>query len=230
MSLSGIVDALAARTVSRRSRIADAGADRGVAGARSRWFRGRSARRLHARRPLTQGRRPHRRVGRRGPGGACDRRLLRGRPGGSARAPARPRRSAPWRRGSPAAHRDYARGPDRGVDDSQESRSGRMRRVAGAHAGDTRWRAGTGTAPSAVDAPVPTPQRRAADGPADADRVLRVTADSLNRLLGLAGESLVESRWLQPFAQSLLRLKRLQHESGKALDRLRSTLSAHPRG
>ena len=57
---------------------------------------------------------------------------------------------------------------------------------------------------------------------------MRVTADSLNRLLGLAGESLVESRWLQPFAQSLLRLKRLHHESGKALDRLRSTLSAHP--
>jgi two-component system, chemotaxis family, sensor histidine kinase and response regulator WspE len=42
----------------------------------------------------------------------------------------------------------------------------------------------------------------------DADRVLRVTADHLNRLLGLAGESLVESRRLGPFADSLLRLKR----------------------
>ena len=44
------------------------------------------------------------------------------------------------------------------------------------------------------------------------DRVLRVTVDNLNRLLGLAGESLVESRWLKPFGQSLLRLKRLHHE------------------
>jgi two-component system sensor histidine kinase and response regulator WspE len=42
----------------------------------------------------------------------------------------------------------------------------------------------------------------------DADRVLRVTADHLNRVLGLASESLVESRRLAPFANSLLRLKR----------------------
>ncbi len=81
---------------------------------------------------------------------------------------------------------------------------------------------------STVEGPVSTPQRRTTDAPADADRGVRVNADSLNRLLGLAGESLVESRWLHPFAQSLLRLKRLHHESGKALDRLRSTLSADP--
>lgn len=57
-----------------------------------------------------------------------------------------------------------------------------------------------------------------------ADRILRVTADNLNRLLGLTAESLVESRWLKPFAESLLRLKRLQHQTGKALDALRETL------
>jgi two-component system sensor histidine kinase and response regulator WspE len=45
------------------------------------------------------------------------------------------------------------------------------------------------------------------------ERVLRVTAENLNRLLGLTGESLVESRWLKPFTDSLLRLKRLQHEA-----------------
>ena len=44
------------------------------------------------------------------------------------------------------------------------------------------------------------------------DRVLRVSAENLNRLLSLAGESLVESRWVKPFAESLLRLKRLQHD------------------
>ena len=51
------------------------------------------------------------------------------------------------------------------------------------------------------------------------DRVLRVTAENLNRLLGLAGESLVASRWLKPFADSLLRLKRQQHDSAQSARR-----------
>ena len=71
----------------------------------------------------------------------------------------------------------------------------------------------------------PAPQRRASDGHGESDRVLRVTAENLNRLLGLAGESLVESRWLKPFGESLLRLKRLHHESAKAIDNLREAAS-----
>ena len=54
----------------------------------------------------------------------------------------------------------------------------------------------------------------------DPDRVVRITAQSLNRLLGLAGESLVESRWLRPFADSLQRLKRHQTELSEKLDDL----------
>jgi two-component system sensor histidine kinase and response regulator WspE len=50
------------------------------------------------------------------------------------------------------------------------------------------------------------------------DRVLRVTAENLNRLLSLAGESLVESRWAKPFTESILRLKRLHHHLGKTLE------------
>jgi two-component system sensor histidine kinase and response regulator WspE len=50
------------------------------------------------------------------------------------------------------------------------------------------------------------------------DRALRVTAEHLNRLLSLSGESLVESRRLKPFAESMLRLKRLQRNSMRALD------------
>jgi two-component system, chemotaxis family, sensor histidine kinase and response regulator WspE len=70
------------------------------------------------------------------------------------------------------------------------------------------------------------PQRRASDGAGESsDRVLRVTAENLNRLLGLAGESLVESRWVKPFAESLLRLKRLQHKSSNALVSLKDALS-----
>lgn len=57
------------------------------------------------------------------------------------------------------------------------------------------------------------------------ERVVRLNADSLNRLLGLAGESLVESRWLRPFANSLQRLKRHQAELSQRLDELRSRLS-----
>jgi two-component system, chemotaxis family, sensor histidine kinase and response regulator WspE len=61
--------------------------------------------------------------------------------------------------------------------------------------------------------------------PEDPDRVVRITAQSLNRLLGLAGESLVESRWLRPFANSLQRLKRHQTDLSERLDALRNRLS-----
>jgi two-component system, chemotaxis family, sensor histidine kinase and response regulator WspE len=65
----------------------------------------------------------------------------------------------------------------------------------------------------------------AADGRDTSERVLRVTADHLNRLLGLSGESLVESRWLKPFAESLLKLKRLHLNTVKSLNDLRESLS-----
>ncbi|MBU6275636.1 MAG: hybrid sensor histidine kinase/response regulator [Planctomycetes bacterium] len=42
------------------------------------------------------------------------------------------------------------------------------------------------------------------------DRVVRVSADSLTRLVGLAGESLVETRQLRPFVDSLLSLRASQ--------------------
>jgi two-component system sensor histidine kinase and response regulator WspE len=56
------------------------------------------------------------------------------------------------------------------------------------------------------------------------ERVVRLTAENLNRLLALAGESLVDSRWLGPFAQSLQRLKRHQMELAQQLDSLRLAL------
>lgn len=61
-----------------------------------------------------------------------------------------------------------------------------------------------------------------------AERVLRVSAANLNRLLGLAGESLVEARWLGPFAESLLRLKRQQMKVTKVLENVRETLALLP--
>ena len=71
------------------------------------------------------------------------------------------------------------------------------------------------TAVSAVDASAaaippavgPPPHQATAD---QADRVVRVSADSLTRLVGLAGESLVETRQLRPFVDSLLQLRGAQ--------------------
>lgn len=56
------------------------------------------------------------------------------------------------------------------------------------------------------------------------DRFLRVTAKNLNRLMGLAGETMVESLWLQPFGESLLTLKRSQDELALLFDLLRDSL------
>ena len=59
--------------------------------------------------------------------------------------------------------------------------------------------------------------------PEPPERVLRLTAENLNRLLALAGESLVESRWLRPFAESMHRLKRMQSDLEQTLEALRPT-------
>lgn len=59
----------------------------------------------------------------------------------------------------------------------------------------------------------------------EGDRVLRLAAENLNRLLGLAGESLVESRWLRPFGEAMQRLKRMQDEMERTLESLRPMLA-----
>ncbi|TXT20238.1 MAG: chemotaxis protein histidine kinase-like protein, partial [Planctomycetota bacterium] len=55
------------------------------------------------------------------------------------------------------------------------------------------------------------------------ERVVRVTAQNLSRLMSLAGESLVEARWLQPFAKSLQLLKRNQDRLAAVFDELHLT-------
>ena len=56
------------------------------------------------------------------------------------------------------------------------------------------------------------------------DRFLRVSAQNLNRLMGLAGESVVESRWLQPFVESLIKIKKTEDEVSTQLDFLEEVL------
>ncbi len=73
----------------------------------------------------------------------------------------------------------------------------------------------------------PTPEPPAAE---HADRVVRVTAESLTRLMSLAGESLVQSRRLRPFVDSLLALK-LQHSAlSSTLQSLQDRLNADTGG
>ncbi|MEY4386358.1 MAG: hypothetical protein RLY20_1641 [Verrucomicrobiota bacterium] len=78
--------------------------------------------------------------------------------------------------------------------------------------------------PDIVEArPVP-----GAPGHDDHERVLRLNAENLNRLLGLAGESLVEARNIRGFTESLTRLKRMQSDLYSSLQSVRDSLADHP--
>ncbi len=79
-------------------------------------------------------------------------------------------------------------------------------------------------APAEVPAPAPA---KSVPGAAE-ERVVRVTAQNLTRLMRLAGESLVEARWLQPFTNSLLRLKQQQAKLDDELDELWQALPDGP--
>ncbi|OZI19647.1 hybrid sensor histidine kinase/response regulator [Bordetella genomosp. 9] len=70
--------------------------------------------------------------------------------------------------------------------------------------------------------PDPAPPR---DGEI-AERALRVTARTLDELLGLSSETLVEANRLSPFAASLLPLKRMQDGLAKALESLQHSVAA----
>ena len=74
-----------------------------------------------------------------------------------------------------------------------------------------------------------TPSAPVAEGAAATDAVVRVTAQSLNRLLGLAGESLVQARWLDPFATALYKLKKQQDHLAAVLDDLKQALTVGDR-
>ena len=72
--------------------------------------------------------------------------------------------------------------------------------------------------------PVPRAPARALD------RAIKVAAQTLNRLMGLAGESLVQSRWFEPFSESLLDLKRRHSEIHDLLESLQPFVEDSPEG
>ena len=57
------------------------------------------------------------------------------------------------------------------------------------------------------------------------DRVVRVSAENLNRIMGLAGESLIEANWLQPFADSMTSLKSRLGDLGRTLEQFQEFLN-----
>jgi two-component system sensor histidine kinase and response regulator WspE len=64
--------------------------------------------------------------------------------------------------------------------------------------------------------------RSAADA---SGRMVRVRADSLNRLLGLAAESMVGSRWLDGFSEAFHGLSRIHERLSEAIEHLRDLAS-----
>ncbi|MFO0879136.1 MAG: hybrid sensor histidine kinase/response regulator [Gemmataceae bacterium] len=76
--------------------------------------------------------------------------------------------------------------------------------------------------PLALESKVPSAPAQSTE---TAEAVVRVTAQSLTRLMSLAGESLVQARWLQPFSMSLLKLKKHQDRLGGLLDTFNDALA-----
>ncbi|AOJ84481.1 hybrid sensor histidine kinase/response regulator [Burkholderia savannae] len=139
-------------------------------------------------------------------------------------------------RGGGAAGGDAAAGSSRKIDAMRASGGGRgAGGVVGAvGAGDASGMGGASGAGDASDAAGVGGVRVASDaGEARgaSGSMRRVRADTLNRLLSLSGESLVESRWLKPFAESMLRVKRAQRDAARSLDALVESLAddADPR-
>jgi len=76
--------------------------------------------------------------------------------------------------------------------------------------------------PRSGERPHPPGERRSQTG--EKDRMIRVTALKIERLMGLAGEAVVSSRWLPPFSKSLLKLKKSHLELAAVLDKLQDAL------
>ncbi|MEN0107287.1 MAG: hybrid sensor histidine kinase/response regulator [Pseudomonas sp.] len=80
--------------------------------------------------------------------------------------------------------------------------------------------------PAAVAEPVPVAiSEEAPVADAGGERVLRVTAERLNRLLDLSSKSLVESQRLKPFLTAMQRMKRLQTGASRTLNGVQDALN-----
>jgi two-component system sensor histidine kinase and response regulator WspE len=89
--------------------------------------------------------------------------------------------------------------------------------------------AGVATAPTSAAPAESAPSAAVAAAASTADnepRAVKVTAEALSRLTGLAAESLVEARRLEPLAGSLQQLKARQNDVADLIERLRESVVA----
>jgi two-component system sensor histidine kinase and response regulator WspE len=77
---------------------------------------------------------------------------------------------------------------------------------------------GKDVSPSVIKQKSKKPARRKDDK--DGLRAIRVSARNMDRMMGLAGESLIESRWLPTFNKNLLQLKYRQDELHASIDKM----------
>jgi two-component system sensor histidine kinase and response regulator WspE len=80
--------------------------------------------------------------------------------------------------------------------------------------------------PAEDDAPAGDARERPERSLEQTDRVVRVSADSLTRLVGLAGEALVETRQLRPFVDALLQIRGAEADLCDAIGGLDEKLKA----
>lgn len=60
-------------------------------------------------------------------------------------------------------------------------------------------------------------------GTADKERAVRVSSDNLNRMLGMMGEYMVQTRWFEPFTTGLQTIKKRQNELAGLLEQAGTT-------
>ncbi|MBX7103881.1 MAG: response regulator [Gemmataceae bacterium] len=122
---------------------------------------------------------------------------------------------------------------DEDLSEWQRKRLAEVTQLSGAISGLARGESVAALPPTPVPVVEPVIVEPVAEAPAgsiaeSAEAVVRVTAQSLNRLMSLAGESLVQARWLQPFTSSLLRLKKHQDTLTVQLDQLAQRVATGP--
>ncbi len=76
-----------------------------------------------------------------------------------------------------------------------------------------------------INQPKPSLQQMHNNRTIDKDRMVRVTATKIEKLMGLAGEVVVGTRWLPPFAQSLLEMKHAQSKLAHLLEKTQELLT-----
>ncbi|MFA5043638.1 MAG: hybrid sensor histidine kinase/response regulator [Kiritimatiellia bacterium] len=69
-----------------------------------------------------------------------------------------------------------------------------------------------------IETPAPAESPASVVSTQGKDRAVRVSSDNLNRMLGMMGEYMVQTRWFEPFAAGLQALKNRQNELARLLE------------